>query len=322
MKKLIYNEITKEIDVVNIEDKEPNSEQEIELKVRIEQEKPENSSWRKFVERLEKNKVIFETVIMFAMTLVTIIVYIMGNSINNKTKEISEKQLEIAESDKEPNFTIKSEDVKGIFEAKDYYFQKKLHIVMNKGGLITGAYLSEIHNRLTIYISNKNSKETTKFDIQLIGLIEKTNKIISLYDEKDKVFRFYEYETDKTTELLSNLERAIREIFPKPEVISVSTSLEKSIDIEYINYKNKECHKTYQLLVGDRLIRESHEDTYDKSTFVGTVDINDDIGDSVRNIREKIKEKSGYTYIQTKPFVVETNRIKPPEKPRQIAEIL
>ena len=93
MKKLIYNENTKEIDVVEKKHSPEKDEKEP----------------RKVKKWLEENKIFFDIVSTFCVGTMGVVISFVGWKTNQRSADIYQRQLEILENDREPYFTINSE---------------------------------------------------------------------------------------------------------------------------------------------------------------------------------------------------------------------
>lgn len=116
MKKLLYNENTKEIDVI---------EEDFPLKEK-EREKP-----RRVKIWLENNKVFFEIFSFVIVGAMGVVISFVTWKTNERSAEIYQKQLEIEDNDREPYFTTKELNIDNEKNAKI--------TIENKGGRITSA---------------------------------------------------------------------------------------------------------------------------------------------------------------------------------------
>ena len=90
MKKLIYNENTREIDVVKKEDAP----------------EPEKSRIRKVKYWLENNKIFFEIFSFVFIGVMGIVISVFGVKLNKIIVDINQRQIEIAENDRKPHFSM------------------------------------------------------------------------------------------------------------------------------------------------------------------------------------------------------------------------
>lgn len=168
MKKLVYDERTKEIVIEEIE-----SGEEKEPKI------------KKFIEKYK----IFSS---FLLTVIGLLFSVAGIQINIRTEKIYKNQLKILENDREPYFVIKSELLDEKHKEGDYDFTTKLYTITNEGGLITGAYLSEIDKYALIKVFNKKLDKKDTYILYFNDIFEKTEGIISLYNNEKKNLNFVE----------------------------------------------------------------------------------------------------------------------------------
>lgn len=107
MKKLIYNENTKLIDIVECEEI-------IEIKNEKEKNQGRIERIKKFFglkiekrrEFLNKNKIFYEVFSYIFVGMMGIIISYVGWQTNIRTAEIYQRQLEILDNDRKPYFTI------------------------------------------------------------------------------------------------------------------------------------------------------------------------------------------------------------------------
>ena len=125
-------------------------------------------------EKLKSRERIIKMIASFFGAVMGIVVSVVSCNVNNRSREIYEKQLEIITNDREPYFTIICNPINIENEKDDNYSRKKLYTITNKGGLITGAFLSEIFTKAIIKIPHRKNGELSTFEIYFIGLFEKT----------------------------------------------------------------------------------------------------------------------------------------------------
>lgn len=179
MKKLIYNENTKEIDVIEQEDL-PESENPNKEKSRV-------KIW------LESNKIFFDIVSTFCVGLMGIVISFAGCSINKETMEIYERQLEILENDKKPHFTIKydSLSVDTTQIGDDGKIPKCYYNIVNKGEDITGVSINP-ESYIFFYIPTDIEQEYYIFKFCSHDFWMDCGRGIGTI-EKDKEYQFAEY---------------------------------------------------------------------------------------------------------------------------------
>lgn len=270
MKKLVYNEETKEI---VIEEKEPKI-----IKI------------KKF---LEKYKIFCEIFSSVLLAIMSFVISIVGIQINERNSETNKRQLEIAENDREPYFVIKSESIDGKHKEGEYEFTIKLYTITNEGGLITGAYLSEIYKYALIKVFNEKLGKKDTYILYLNDIFEKTEGIISLYNDEEKEFKFCEKENNKLDDLIGSLSFELQKKFPEPKdklAYKAQVDIKNIVEVEYINYKNEEFIKKYQFMTGDRMILINNENTSDEIIPLGWASIYEDSEDIVQDVCNEIDE--------------------------------
>lgn len=230
---------------------------------------------------LDKNKIFFEIISSILLTFASLAVSCASNQINTKTKEISEKQLEILENDREPYFTIKSQIDDEISENYDY--SKKIYTIKNEGGLITGAYIPEISTYIYVNICNNNTDIGKTYILKIDYIFESKNAIYSIYDNTNREFKLCKHESNKLNNLLPRLDSALKEIFLEKGnhyTFTTDTCLKNIIEIDYINYQNIEFNQKFQIIDDDQLslvkINNNIEIKDDEDTFfIGAVGIDE-----------------------------------------------
>lgn len=199
---------------------------------------------------------------MLLMTLVTIVIYFIGIRIDNRSKEISQKQLEILENDRIAQFIIEQD----IDEKKLEMGESHLFTVKNIGGSITDGLLFPIYYYLIRY---DNLTFAIEFDYY-----EHLELPIS-YDEKNKEFRGRYIDNKKFIDSIT-------------DNLKVNTIICRSyINIWYTDYKNEQHFSYYSPgITGMNLINE--KEILDEYDVIITVQENQ----SVERICNIIKEKS------------------------------
>lgn len=230
-------------------------------------------------ERLHKNKIYFETVLMLSVTIMGVIISGVGLRIDKRNQEISNKQLEILENDREPYFTIKTNTIEQEFKDYDnYYYKKNRYTILNTGGAISGAYL-EIQPQIVIYIFNDTLDKNEKY-VYLMPELFYGDGIYTLYDEPSKTFTFYGYEGSYYDSLIRKFEKELREKFVD-EIVGVLQL--NYVDITYVNYENKYFQKRYNFHE-NQIELEDEADVVDKC--LGIMESN-----NMENIVEETYEK-------------------------------
>lgn len=245
---------------------------------------------------LKRNKIFFEIASSFCLTIMSIVTLGVSISFNRSSSKLYEKELEILENDREPYFTIKCEPISGKFEENGYSFTKKLYTVKNGGGLITGAYLLDVGTRAFIKIYDEKAGIQRTFTVNFVDLFEKTEGLISLYDEENKEFQFYRKETEKIDRVEEQLRKRLDKEYratDKERGYRSSILLEDTITMEYVNYKNEEYHRVYRFFDEGKMILVKEFDP-NATEFLGTLSIEGEVEGLVEEINRKIKEKCGY----------------------------
>ncbi len=291
MKKLIYNENTKVIDIVECEEiiESKNEKAEVEVKNQGKIKRVRDFFESKTEKRrnfLNRNKIFFEVFSYLFVGVMGIIISYVGWQTNIRTAEIYQRQLEILDNDREPYFTIQCEPVIERFESKDNYYIKNMYTIKNEGGLIKRAFLYGVRGYATIFLIEPETKTEKIYKLYISGMFEESDGITSSYDERNKSFIFFGYEGSKYDKFISELDLKLEELFKE---YSVSVYFENYVDIVYVNYKNEECSHTYNFL-GDGIVL-STDSTEKERVFVGGVENIDDVESIAKDVYKIIKEK-------------------------------
>lgn len=269
MKKLIYNENTKEIDIVEKEDFPPKEEKK----------KKGLKLW------LENNKIYFEVFSYLFVGAMGIIISFVGLKFNERTTEIYQRQLEILDNDREPYFSISCEKIYEQRKENGYFIINK-YTIKNDGGLIKDAYLSNIDSYIMIYDKNSGIVYKYYFD----GKFSTPNKEY-VYNLNTKTFCFYANETDQISNFTEALVEDLAFLFDEYNVV---ISINNQIRINYINYKNEKQGRIYEFSK-DGIFAKS-EDDIKKEIVLGRNRFSESY-ESMRiamEIFECINEKYGY----------------------------
>ena len=237
---------------------------------------------------IEYNKVFFEIFSTVILGIMGIIISSVGLNINYKTTDIYQRQLEILENDREPYFIIKCDTIDARYNANDYEYIKNKYTIKNEGGLISQAYIDRIRKVITIYSPYSENGTQNVYRFYFEDLFDKTEKILSLYNDKNKEFIFYERETNKIENIIKLLQSEIMNENIKKGNWQFGT--ETILSIQYINYKNEEYDKTYTFRKHGGMVLLSDIKKENEDVFLGYVSINEDIEIIVRKICDKIKE--------------------------------
>lgn len=247
---------------------------------------------------LEDNKIFLEIISSIFLTLMSIIIsYIgvqtdkRGIEIYEKQLEVYEKQLEIMRSDREPSFTVKCEPVE---QLEGYKCMSEIYTITNEGGLISGAYLSEINKRIIIRIEDAESKEINTFILPVTGVFDPSDNMISPYDNTNKVFTFYSWEIDKLNKLQVDLQQKLKDLYQEEaDPPRVSVFSENIVNVNYINYRNEKCSQKYQFWDTDRMVIIA-DSRYEDGIGLSGLDISLVSDSIIQDISESIKERAGF----------------------------
>lgn len=268
MKKLIYNENTKEIDVV---EKEHMPEKD--------EKKP-----RKDKKWLEENKIFLDIFSTFCVGVMGLIISIVGWKTNQRSADIYQRQLEILDNDREPYFTIHCETVEKLFENDSY--AKKMYIIRNEGGRINGASIFWVRGYIGILLREPVTGEKKNYEIYVPGMFRCSDGLMSLYDEENKLFYFYECEGDKYNNFINELRLKLEEMFTEYLII---VTYSKYVNIIYSNYKNEAYDRQY--LFSESEMSLFTEDAENKITRLGIVTKIDDVKSLAKSIYDLIMEE-------------------------------
>lgn len=267
MKKLQYNEITREIDIIEQEQIEVYKEPEVETKIEVNSEnidekpkdKPrkENKKILKALKkRLKRNKIFFEIFSLFFLGVMGAVISGVGLKVNQKTAEIYQKQLEILDNDREPYFTINSETIFKRSDKDSYYIQMK-YTIKNEGGLITEAFIKDIGAYAIIHIPihGKNNYKNLYFRYEIEDKFSMPNSSY-FYNEETKEFVFYGVMDSDHQDFATALEQELNSILGSNDTY---IGFEDYIEIFYVNYKNDEYRKKFQFTGNSMVINENDD---------------------------------------------------------------
>ena len=274
MKKLVYNENTKGLDLL---------EQEMVEKKIEEENKSKLEKIRNFFER---NKIFFEVFSLFFLGVMGVVISVVGVVINQRTAEIYQSQLEILDNDREPYFTMECEPIIESFESEDNYYIKNLYTIKNEGGLINRAFLYGVRGYLTIFMVEPETKTEKIYKLYISEMFENSNGLTSSYNAENRTFCFYGYEGSKYDKFRNELGIYLRELFKE---YSVSVYFENYVDIIYVNYKNEKCSHTYKFL-GEELVL-STDSTEKERIFIGGIENVGDTENVAKDIYKIIKQR-------------------------------
>lgn len=261
MKKLVYNKDTKELELLEIERK------------------------RRVKSFLERNKIFFETVVIVFLTVMSIIVSVVGVRIDIRNQEISKKELEILENDREPYFKIECDLNFDEFESADNYVIKKTYTITNTGGTISGAYIT-VCSYVKIYLPTDKPGEYDVYTYVLPEKFIKNETLFYAYNEESKSFTFCEYESSDWNDFIIKMEKDLRTYFDNEGIILLC---ENYVDMVYVNYKNERYDVRYSFLEDGLILQDKQEN----ETFLGFLYEGNEVKTAIK------------TYIQIKDIIEE-----------------
>lgn len=259
MKKLIYNENTKEIDA--IEQEKTDCFEEIEKENKDYKEKGENitktvlelkeetiakidseqkGEKKDFKNCLEIVKIFCEIFSSIVLGIMGIVLTFSGNNINMQTKEIYERQLAIIENDKKPHFSIKynysSTDNKSGVDGK---IPIRYYCITNEGGNIKYVRVRP-ESYIYFYVPADVEKEYYIFKFQSHDFYIDYGQWIETVKE-DKEYRFSEYiikeENKSEWECIAKM---VLNYFPDIKCVH-----ENIVNISYTDYMGEEKEEDF-----------------------------------------------------------------------------
>lgn len=242
------------------------------------EETDKNNTWvSKTRKKLNKNKIFINLISSVFLTIMSITISIIGVIASLRSTEIYEGQLKIMENDREPYFTITSESVDGIFNGSDYTYVKKIYTIENEGGLIMGACIPEIYTYIFMKVYNTDTGEKSTYILYLDDIFEK-EEVFSIYNSKNKEFKFYKHESDKVDKLVPKLKSYFEKTFSKKtsNIYTLEAYISNYIEMEYINYENVEFEQKYRLIDEDQVSLVKMNEDIDDAFIIGTISIEED----------------------------------------------
>lgn len=266
MKKLVYNENTKEIDVMEKKHSPEKDEKEP----------------RKVKKWLEENKIFFDIVSTFCVGAMGVVISFVGWKTNQRSADIYQRQLEILDNDREPYFTINSEITYQSLEEDSYFIQSK-YVIKNEGGLIIEAFTKDVKSYAVVDVYIPNGVELKrlcfKYEINKFSVLDR----ISYYDKETKELAFYGIKNSEYENFRAELEDKLNKILNNCYVF---VGYEDYIEISYINYKNEKNVKKYRF-IGDSLAINDDDKNYIR------IMQRDDVDLIAQEIFEYVKEWEG-----------------------------
>lgn len=192
-------------------------------------------------EKLEHCKIYFETLVMAAMTLMSLIVSIIGLRIDHRNQVISQKELEILTNERAPYFQFLTEDepilTNNVFN--DIY---EIHKIVNMGGAVSGASLrADLVIIAALYVGD----EPIVYGF-IPSMISTPNK--GIYDAEARSFTFFERRAGLGEEYNGVDEHFLADL--KTDLVDalglgVLFSKAYRVQINYIDYKNEQHCVSY-----------------------------------------------------------------------------
>jgi len=273
MKKLIYNENTKEIDVM-------------EQKNCSEKEKPKGfKAW------LKNNKIFFEIFSLFFVGVMSIILSVVGLRINKKTAEIYQKQLKIEEDNREPLFQLKTELINENIEKNQKEYR---HIIKNEGGSISYA-TAMIRKYIEVGIISIEGKEIIEPIIFRAPISDRhytETRFGVQYNEFDKNFVLHEIDCKEDMLTFSD-ELSGRIALLIDDTRFYSSGIHTYIEIVYNDYQNKQVKEKYEInnvyfTKGDKqYYTKSMSPEYDEDNIIYLDEVNENNMESIAKQAKK-----------------------------------
>lgn len=254
MKRLIYNENTREIDIDEQEEIQISKESESE---NINEEIKDNTSdetkeikkeSNEIRNRLEKNRILFEVFSWVFLGIIGAILSVFGNNINNKTMKIYEMQLKIEENDRKPHFTLECENVwEKVDETKGTNkIAKAKYILTNDGGNIKNVYYWA-ESYIIFYVPTGVEDEWYIFKYQTNNFdVNHSRKIRE--EEKGRKFVFYEYTSEKEKSKKDIKALKLGKYLSENLNKDITHSYRNILNIMYTDYMGEEKRKVFNFL--------------------------------------------------------------------------
>lgn len=239
MKRLIYNENTKQIDVV---------EEDFSSKEKEEKKSRRVKTW------LENNKVFFEIFSFVFVGIMGIAISFIGLKFNKTAVDIYQKQLEITENDKKPRFYIKCDYLSATNNriGIDGKTTKCYYSIGNKGEEITQVSMNP-ESYVFFYIPTNIEREYYIFKFRSNDFCTDGGNWIETI-EKDKEYMFAEYifKDEGMSEWMA-IAKIVSEYFP--EIKCVHKNI---VNIRYTDYIGEEKEEIF--IFNDRDIKKSSDE--------------------------------------------------------------
>ena len=258
MKKLIYNENTKEINVI---------------------EHGKSKAW------LKNNKIFFEIISIvfgFLISIVSLVVSISGLKTANNTMKIYEKQLEIDKNNRKPLFELRTELINENIEEnkKEYRYTLKY-----EGGQISHA-TALIRKYVEVEITYIEGKKIIEPIIFRAPISNKNYTNSVEYNESDKNFILHEIEYEENMRAF-HLELSSRISLLIDGTRACVSGVKTYIEIVYNDYQNKQVKEKYEInnvyfTKGDKqYYTKSMSPEYDEDNIIYLNEVNKDNMESI-----------------------------------------
>lgn len=246
-------------------------------------------------ESLKKNKIFYEVFSYLFVGIMGIVLSFVGWKTNERSADIYQKQLEIMKNDREPYFTLKSEEIYEEVEEteEDDTIAIRRYIISNNGGTIRD--VSIIKDASAIISVPKNEDNITEgyyvfkysfldFFFNKLGI---KPQIQHVEDGKDIIF--YEYGIErKHPDYIDDEEFDYSDIFwmleeKLEEKLNCALLYERKnfIEITYTNYKNEKYTKRFEFTNDNMWLSNEDEEG---------IDLHYNVSQDIDNMAEEIKE--------------------------------
>lgn len=206
-------------------------------------------------EWLEDNKIIFETLMTTALTIMGIWVSIVSSHYEKVALNLQEAQALVEEQLNMPVFNVYRDYVSEENENGTSVWKSTDIQVINTGGNISNGYLSA-KPTIEVVMCDEFHNQISVIALELWGMYEKS---YSHYNPENKKFEITEVKTDndfQSWELVSFLEKSLREDFPDSYF---SVLYNEYINIVYSDFKGELHDEWYIMGVGDLYTCRVHD---------------------------------------------------------------
>ncbi len=191
------------------------------------------------------------------VSIMSLIIAFVGVSIENKVQEISQKELEVLENDREAYFFVEKNGYKVLDDKADIVTVTE-YIIHNTGGRIVNAYVdTEAYIDIEVSTHDENFVDTVIYRLDLGGFCYTDTGFRDWYETETKSFNFLLKESGNLELMTDSLPGCVEKVMPGSRV---NVSRKNVLKIVYSNYQNIKKQVDF-ILIGN-VMEHKEEDEY------------------------------------------------------------